>query len=303
MILLYLALLLLIFKKNRIFPNLFSAIISLLFYYLSICSFTFKIIFIVIIFLLFKSVSEIQIPSYQSRFLYINFLISVLYNLCMITNHCKNWNLILVSPLIFFILNYYLTTLLYYFSSFSVPNKIKVLIVLGCRLDKLGNPTPNLINRLDKLLNVLKTNKKIEKVILSGGAAHTDKAECDGMLEYILKNQKNISVTMLLERNSTNTIQNFKYSYKLIEDEKIDLNNCTFLTTDYHIYRAVLYNQSFGNYQNPIVSKSNLIQFLPKSLHEIASIMIYFLNDYFSFFIILTLLNIIIFALKLYYHF
>ncbi len=127
----------------------------------------------------------------------------------------------------------------------SVKKKVELnkdyIIILGCKIKKDGSLTPLLKGRVDRALafrnEQLKETGKDLIFVTSGGKGDDEIiSEAKAMKDYLIENgikEKNI----ILESKSTNTYQNIKNSYKLINNKEA---NVAFATTNYHVFRAGL---------------------------------------------------------------
>lgn len=131
----------------------------------------------------------------------------------------------------------------------SQINNIEYLIVLGCRI--FGEePGGCLRERLKTALELANLNKNI-KIICSGAKGdNEDITEALSMERFFIKNNID-SFRIYKEENSHSTVDNFRFSRKIIEkinrlnsDDYIE--NTVFVTNDYHIFRANKIGSDFG---------------------------------------------------------
>ena len=122
------------------------------------------------------------------------------------------------------------------------PNYDKdYVIILGCKIQKDGKLTKLLKGRVDRAIEFAtkqkeKTGKDI--VFIPSGGQGSDEiiSEALAMKNYLIENgikEKNI----ILEDKSTNTLENFNFSHKLMKKKYA---NIAFSTTNYHVFRSGL---------------------------------------------------------------
>jgi len=124
----------------------------------------------------------------------------------------------------------------------STPKKSDVLIVLGCQLWG-ENPSPSLVYRLDKALEVYKEG--LTDYIIVSGAQGPDEpmSEASAMKKYLIDKGVDPQI-IILEENSFNTYQNIKFS-KDIMDEK-GFESAIIVTNDFHISRSLMIAKKLG---------------------------------------------------------
>lgn len=154
----------------------------------------------------------------------------------------------------------------YAYQKIPLRRKIDYIIVLGCGLigDKVS---PLLKNRLDKSIEVYKNQLEkgaSVKIIVSGGKGHDEVvSEACAMKNYLLS-QNIPDKDILLEDKSTTTYENMLYSKKIMES--ISKNyRCTFVSNNYHIFRASIYARKAGIRAYGIGSPTSFY-FLPSAL-------------------------------------
>ncbi|MBR1413394.1 MAG: YdcF family protein [Bacilli bacterium] len=115
------------------------------------------------------------------------------------------------------------------------------IIILGCMINKDGSLTPLLKSRVDKAIEFAKKQKAAtgkDVIFMPSGGQGSDEvmSEADAMKNYLIKqgiDKKHI----LVENKSTNTIENMKFSNKIIIDNTKDAK-ISFSTTNYHVFRS-----------------------------------------------------------------
>lgn len=127
-----------------------------------------------------------------------------------------------------------------------IPKKknYNYIITLGAGLIK-DEPTPLLKARIDKAIKKYNKNKN-SKIIMSGGqGADEIVSEALAMKNYAIKKgvaEKDI----ILEDKSTNTDENIKYSYEIINAIENKNVNILVVTSYYHVLRALIIAKKQG---------------------------------------------------------
>lgn len=131
-------------------------------------------------------------------------------------------------------------SLLLYNTKDSVPSQVDYLIILGAGLngDQLSW---TLWERVDKGLRILQDNKEM-KVVVSGGQGPGEWiTEAEAMQRYLVE-QGITKERILKEETSTSTMENFRYSRVLLEQQpNYDPTEPVFvITNDFHMLRSKL---------------------------------------------------------------
>lgn len=135
------------------------------------------------------------------------------------------------------------------------------IIVLGAGL-KGERMTLSLKERVEKSLECAKDNKN-SYIVLSGGQGPGESiSEAQAMKRYLL--EKGIEENrLLLEDNSKNTMENFKFSKEVIEEhsgKSLDKVNIKVITSNYHVFRSNIIAKRQGYYNIGFNSnKTNLL--------------------------------------------
>ena len=125
---------------------------------------------------------------------------------------------------------------------------MKIIIILGEKLKENGNMSLNLINRLDKGVEIY--NKYENKlIIVTGGRVQrsTDFSESYQMKKYLI-NTSNIEKNKIIEETSSNdTIENSKNCLKIINKLE-NILEIIIISSEYHIERvSIIFNYIFKN--------------------------------------------------------
>ena len=110
------------------------------------------------------------------------------------------------------------------------PN-LDYIIVLGAQWKKSG-PSKALRFRLESAYSYLLENPQTICIVSGGQGWNEPCSEASGMASY-LKN-KGIQNTILLEDQSTNTLENIQMSMKLMKSSSVGI-----VTNNFHVYRSV----------------------------------------------------------------
>jgi uncharacterized SAM-binding protein YcdF (DUF218 family) len=145
--------------------------------------------------------------------------------------------------MIFFI---FVEMMLIYHGTSEFYGEVDYVVVLGAAIDTQARPRRSLQKRLNMSLKYLEVNPDA-KVIMSGGQGSDEPiSEADAMKKYVVERgvkENNI----LIERDSTSTYENFKYTKDLIGDEFLDQKtSILIITNDFHMMRAKKIATSLG---------------------------------------------------------
>lgn len=121
----------------------------------------------------------------------------------------------------------------------------QVMIILGCQVRQDG-PSILLRDRLDEALSYLEDHPDMTVVVSGGQGDDEPTTEAQAMADYLVENgieEENI----LLEGESHNTIQNFKYSKALLAQENIDDSQGVLVVSNgFHLTRARMLAERAG---------------------------------------------------------
>jgi len=140
------------------------------------------------------------------------------------------------------LLFFYLLFLVVSVSDTYNPIKSDAIIVLGHSIDNELNPSPWLSARLDMAIN-LYTQGYADIIIVSGGIGPTDPTPVALPMKTYLVDRGVPSSSILMEINSNNTYQNFKYSRVLADGYGVD--SIIIVTNGFHMYRSMLLASHF----------------------------------------------------------
>ena len=110
------------------------------------------------------------------------------------------------------------------------------IVVLGTPADSDGNPTPTLLSRVTE--GVREYERGIApRLILTGGAAHSQSIEADVMAE-VAKAQGVPASAIVEEREALDTIQNACYASRIMKDK--GWNSAEVVSSPEHLPRAAM---------------------------------------------------------------
>jgi len=114
--------------------------------------------------------------------------------------------------------------------------KEDAVVVLGAGL-KGETPSLPLVRRLDKAVEYYENNNAAVIVVSGGKGFQEDITEALAMERYLVR--KGVPMESIIkEEQATSTFENFKYSKELLDKHFGDSYKTTFITNDFHIYRA-----------------------------------------------------------------
>lgn len=128
------------------------------------------------------------------------------------------------------------TCVIRHFHDEGEPN-LNYVIVLGAQLRQTG-PSIILQERLDTAVTYLKENPETICIVSGGQGTNEPKSEAEGMRDYLVA--KGIDTTrILLEDQSTNTIENIRFSKQILDSDcNRQYKNVGIITNNFHIFRA-----------------------------------------------------------------
>ncbi len=134
-------------------------------------------------------------------------------------------------------------------ASFKPAYNKDFIIILGCSIKKDGTLYPLLRGRVDKAIAFYheqeeKTGKKAIFVPSGGQGSDEVISEGEAMKRYLLE-QGIPEEQILPETESTTTLENMRFSKKLIDSVKPDAK-VAFSTTNYHVFRGGMFARQAG---------------------------------------------------------
>lgn len=159
----------------------------------------------------------------------------------------------------------------------EVPLHADYIIILGARV-KGEIPSLALQYRIDAAANYMKKNKETIAIASGGQGPGEDITEAEAIKEGLLVHGIS-SNRIILEDKSTDTVENIRFSKKLIPDY---LENGLLVTNDFHLYRAKSIAKDQGLNLQGIPAETPAVA-IPKSyLREYLAITKYYLVTIFK---------------------
>ena len=148
-------------------------------------------------------------------------------------------------------------------STFSAKGEqqLSYLIVLGAQM-KPNGPSVVLEKRLRRAYTYLTENPETLCVLSGGQGSNEPVSEAQGMYEDLVK--KGIDPKrLILEDQSTNTVENLRFSRKLIPQE---VQKVGIVTSNFHVYRSLRLAKQQG-FLDPVgISADSGVYFLPNNV-------------------------------------
>ena len=140
------------------------------------------------------------------------------------------------------------------------PN-LPYVIVLGAQMKENG-PSVALEKRLQKAYRYLSENPETLCVLSGGQGSNEPVSEAQGMYEYLVKKGVD-SKRLILEDQSTNTVENLQFSRKLIPEE---IQKVGIVTSNFHVYRSLQLAKKQGFSDVVGISAASGFYFLPNNV-------------------------------------
>lgn len=141
--------------------------------------------------------------------------------------------------ILFLLLLFYPLTLLfvmYYKAKQKPKNNADYLIVLGARV--IGTRlSQSLLRRAEVALHYLKENETTKIIVSGGQGVDEDISEAEALKRYFLKNGIK-KERILIENQSTTTLENLTFSKKLLPNDQVFV---VIVTSDFHTFRSYYY--------------------------------------------------------------
>ncbi|OJG84849.1 hypothetical protein RV13_GL001546 [Enterococcus raffinosus] len=176
-----------------------------------------------------------------------------------------NWSVILLSipttiAFYFFVVfwNFLSISIIYQFNQPKFNQDY--IVVLGAGLIGGEKVTPLLAKRIDRAIQFYKKQSEETlsppQLLMSGGQGPDEKIpEAQAMREYALE-QGIPDEDILMEAQSTNTLENMRFSKEIMERENPSGYHAIFTSNNYHIFRAGMYAEEVGLKIDGIGSKT-----------------------------------------------
>lgn len=166
---------------------------------------------------------------------------------------------------LFSVFNFLMISFIYQFNRPKLNQDF--IIVLGSGL--IGDKVPPLLaSRINKAIEFYKKQALVAippKIIFSGGQGSDKKiSEALAMQRYAVEKGIPIEDT-ILEDKSVNTLQNMKFSKKIIDTYDKNKPKSIFVTNNFHLFRAALYAKK-ANLNSVGVGSKTALYFLPNAM-------------------------------------
>lgn len=156
--------------------------------------------------------------------------------------------------------------------SYSKPSEHRTdcIIVLGCQVNGT-EPGRYLRSRINKACEYLNANPD-SIAILTGGQGN-DEDIPEGECMYNCLTEMGIeSSRLIVETESTSTMENFRNSLDKARSAGIELDEITVVTNDFHEYRASKFAERNGLKAYPYPTVSPWIGYLPFAVREVYAV-------------------------------
>lgn len=173
------------------------------------------------------------------------------------------------------------------------------VIILGAKIRKDGTLTPILKARVDKAIEFAKKQKESQGknvIFIPSGGQGSDEiiSEAEAMKNYLIENgiePENI----IIENQSTSTIQNMRFSKNKIDEINKD-GKTIFSTTNYHVFRSGVIANNEGLDCEGIGSKTKWYFYTNALIREFVANMVSQKKKHIA---LISMINIIMFGLVL----
>lgn len=126
----------------------------------------------------------------------------------------------------------------------------QIMVILGCQVKPWG-PSILLQDRLDKALDYLEDHPEMTVVVSGGQGPDEHVTEARAMADYLME-QGVEEERILLEEDSHNTVQNLRYTARLLEEEGYDTQqDVVVVSNGFHLTRVrMLFDRVWGGDEN-----------------------------------------------------
>ena len=239
------------------------------------------------------------LPEILYKFTYNSFLINI-HNMNSISYYIYTF----LENLIYIIISYFECILLgtIVIGIISFVHKVKYdkdyIIILGCKIRHDGTLTPLLKGRVDKALDFYYKQKVItgkKLIFIPSGGKGSDEviSEAQAISNY-LQEQGISKKQIILEDKSTNTYENIKFSYNLINNKN---SKIVFSTTKYHVFRAGIIANKENIMIEGIGSNTKLYFMLNAFIREFIATLYSERKKHFLVLLMITLFSVVIIIL------
>lgn len=126
----------------------------------------------------------------------------------------------------------------------------QIMVILGCQVKPWG-PSILLQDRLDKALDYLEEHPDVIVVVSGGQGPDEHVTEARAMADYLMEHGVE-EARILLEEDSHNTVQNLRYTARLLEEEGYDTQqDVVVVSNGFHLTRVrMLFERVWGGDEN-----------------------------------------------------
>ncbi len=129
-------------------------------------------------------------------------------------------------------------------SALTSPENPDVVIVLGCKVQKSGNPSLMLSKRIDAAYEFLSDNPDVICIVSGGQGFDEPTSEAEAMKACLA--EKGIAEDRILtEDKSESTRENIENSLALLKEKNIEVAEAAIVTDGFHQFRAALIAEEF----------------------------------------------------------
>ena len=124
--------------------------------------------------------------------------------------------------------------------------KADYIVIHGARI-KHDSPSPLLQKRIEKAIELFKSQKEHPYIIASGGQGNDEEFSEAYVIKKYLVDHGITPDKILMEDKSTTTYENLLFSKQMIEHMRADKDyHCVFVTNNYHVLRTAIWAKRAG---------------------------------------------------------
>lgn len=182
---------------------------------------------------------------------------------------------------VFYVSMVFLAFMFYSLFISILPRRIDFdyVIVLGAGLLNGERVTKLLTDRLDKAMQVYENSMSLCRIIVSGGKGKDEKiSEAQAMKNYLLENGIREN-DIILEDRSADTFENLRNSKEIIYSRK-GRKLTALVTSNYHVFRAMLYSRKLSFPLTGIGSRIAFYYWPSAMIREYAALVIRYIIPY-----------------------
>ncbi len=124
-------------------------------------------------------------------------------------------------------------------AALTSPENPDIVIVLGCKVQKSGNPSLMLSKRINAAYEYLTENPDVICIVSGGQGSDEPSSEAEVMKDCLV--EKGIDENRIFTENkSESTRQNIEFSLDILKENNIEVTEAAIVTDGFHQYRAAL---------------------------------------------------------------